>query len=174
MQQSWRDDADKLSFIICHPLTGSPAIVGPEDDAPERMIGDINLFLCVEDSEETPQIMGEVELMIPEKKNQRRGFGRATLLAFLRHVVDHESEILGDFVENDPSASKLDNPKLGCLCVKIGEANTGSLALFESLLFQRVSGPNYFGEIELRRVDSKREGVCRGLTDYVELEYGGE
>lgn len=174
MQQSWRDDADKLSFIICHPLTGKPAAVGAEDDAPDRMIGDINLFLCVEDSEETPQIIGEVELMIPEKKNQRRGFGRAALLAFMRYLVDHGSEILGEFVEKDPSASRLGNPKFGCLCVKIGEGNTGSLALFESLLFERVSGPNYFGEIELRRVDLRREVVHRGLGDYVELEYGGE
>ncbi|KAF7586810.1 hypothetical protein BBP40_008328, partial [Aspergillus hancockii] len=90
MQQSWRQDPDKLTFIVCLPAADSDSQQGQLSktaDTPDRMIGDINLFLRVDNGEEgtsEPQIIGEVELMIAEKKNQRKGLGKATLLTFLR------------------------------------------------------------------------------------------
>ena len=142
MQQSWRQDADKLTFIVCQPSPtgtgGSP--LRDDDDSSARMIGDVNLFLRVDDGEEgdaDPQIIGEVELMIAEKSNQRKGFGKATLLSFLRYIADHEGEILEEFVRGDQAAAKalgkagVSGWRLSCLSVKIGQGNGRSLGLFE-------------------------------------------
>ena len=60
-QQSWRTSPDKLTFIICH-IPESPAregllaVVAGADDAPEGMVGDINLFLTQsdDDDDDTP------------------------------------------------------------------------------------------------------------------------
>src|SRR4051794_40102920 len=48
MQQSWREDSDKLTFIISRPL-GKPGQITSVDagiyDSPDAMIGDVNMFL---------------------------------------------------------------------------------------------------------------------------------
>lgn len=85
MQRSWRGDRDKLTFIICQPLRqkddreqrpGMSHVRVGEDDSPERMIGDINLFLFDAEIEEgereveelggsgSGSVVGEVELMV--------------------------------------------------------------------------------------------------------------
>lgn len=192
MQQSWRNDADKLTFIICSPLSESSRKeqeqacgalhLTEQDDTPEKMVGDINLFLRVDDGEEgdsEPQIIGEVELMIAEKEKQRKGFGRASLLSFMKYVVDHETEILEEFLPSEPdSLAKIKKPwKLSCLSVKIGQTNDRSLALFESLLFQKVTAEsNYFGEFELRRTaldpGSIDDSLARfGINGFTEVQY---
>ncbi|CAL00714.1 uncharacterized protein An04g02270 [Aspergillus niger] len=182
MQQSWRQDPDKLTFIVCLPSpsqteTSTPAIKDT-DDASDRMVGDINLFLRVDDGEEgdaEPQIIGEIELMIAEKNNQRKGFGKAALNTFLRYIVDHEAEILDEFVSRDETAATALKGmeavlKFACLSVKIGQANERSLALFEGAMFRKVAEePNYFGEFELRR---EREALGREMVD-VSLERAG-
>ncbi|KAJ5812115.1 hypothetical protein N7474_008416 [Penicillium riverlandense] len=192
------------------------------------MVGDINLFLRIDDGDDgdsAPQLIGEIELMVAEKANQRRGFGRAALLVFLRYIAEHESGILAEFVrggidegvkrrlglvsssttttttssgtatatsiseEAERKEKEPREPKEGeeegkntrlefsYLSVKIGQSNTRSLALFESLGFSKVSDePNFFGEFELRRVDLKMscisEEMCRaGVEGYSEIEY---
>lgn len=53
MQQSWRNDHDKLTFIACLPISGSAEeVVAGEHDKTERMIGDVNLFLSPADEDE--------------------------------------------------------------------------------------------------------------------------
>lgn len=189
------------------------------------MIGDINLFLRIDDGDEgdsAPQLIGELELMVAEKANQRRGFGRAALLVFLRYIAEHESDILAEFArggidedvkrrfglassssstssgtataiyisgkaeekgkeesEEKEKEEEGKNTGLGFsyLSVKIGQSNTRSLALFESLGFGKVSDePNFFGEFELRRVDLEVSGIseemCRvGVEGYSEVVY---
>lgn len=192
MQQSWRNDADKLTFIICRPVVGnntnttssSSSTTGTSqneqgleltdaDDSPARMIGDINLFLRVDDGEEgvsTPEIIGEIELMIAEKKDQGRRYGRDALLAFLRYVLEREGEVVGEFVSGDEGARarRVKETRFAALSVKIGQANGRSLKLFESLGFEKVGEePNYFGEWELRRTELGSEEV----DGYREVEY---
>ncbi|GIK03574.1 hypothetical protein Aspvir_007646 [Aspergillus viridinutans] len=205
MQRSWRQDADKLTFIICLPVIRSQTqpqsqfqTEGQErlglrlnegDDAPGQMLGDINLFLRVEDEDEdedgpsSPEIIGEMELMIAERANQRKGHGRAALLAFLRYVLEHQGEIVGEFVRGSESAGATlqgrTDWRVGALSVKIGKENGRSLALFESVGFCKVSEePSYFGEFELRRMrrelsrESVEEAMARaGVEGYTELSY---
>ncbi|KAJ5731235.1 uncharacterized protein N7483_005743 [Penicillium malachiteum] len=198
MQRSWRQDADKLTFIACRPISQdqtkeSGFQVTPEDEAAERMVGDINLFLRVDDGDEgdeIPQLVGELELMIAEKINQRKGFGKASLLAFMRYVVERQTEILDEFVQgSDVSVEQREKlvqsaaatggvMRFQCLSVKIGQANVRSLALFESLGFVKVTEePSFFGEFELRKMDLGLEGIVKsldaaGVEGYVQLHYG--
>ncbi|PGH18184.1 hypothetical protein AJ80_04571 [Polytolypa hystricis UAMH7299] len=204
MQASWRNDADKLTFIICSPLPTTTevqpetAISDPRFDAPEMMVGDVNLFLRLEEdgddddddsdnesetsgrgsSAGTPHVVGEVELMVAEKTNQRKGFGRAALICFLKYILDHEDEIVAEFLkgtrgyyyhgsEDTPPTTTTCQPKLSYLVVKIGQSNTRSLALFESLAFKRVTEkPNIFGELELRRFGLGADDVKDLLDRY--------
>ena len=199
MQQSWRQDADKLTFIACLPLSSPPSSaaeaslsVSEGDDAPERMIGDTNLFLRFDDDDDNDEddqpetgrgrVIGEIELMIAEKRNQGQGFGRGALLTFLWYIMNHEGEILDEFAQSTTAADERskERRKMKCLSVKIGKDNTRSLALFESLGFEKRSPePNYFGEFELRRYGLNGDAVAQladayGLKDYRELKYKGE
>ncbi|KAJ5895233.1 hypothetical protein N7495_006924 [Penicillium taxi] len=194
MQRSWRQDADKLTFIVCQPIASLSASrvsaslqLDSEDDSSERMIGDINLFLRVDDGEDgdaPPEIIGEIELMIAEKVNQRRGFGKASLLVFLRYIIQRQAGILEEFVKSVDvqvveklKAAGTSGVGLACLSVKIGQTNRRSLALFEGLGFAKVSPePNFFGEFELRRMDLTMESVDEALRvsevdGYVEMKY---
>ena len=217
MQQSWRKDPDKLTFISCLPLSGSssgcinptPAGNGDDDetatiqqqqmqhDGPDRMLGDVNLFLKLQERDdedemeagklgaegsgeadregEDPFVVGEIELMVAEKCRQRKGFGRASLLCFLKYFVDHEVEILGEFIRGEGAATIATTGtgtatrvcKFGYLVVRIGATNLRSLALFESLGFVRVRDkPNVFGELELRRY-----GLSAGVVDKLLYQY---
>ncbi|KAJ5708262.1 hypothetical protein N7488_008063 [Penicillium malachiteum] len=197
MQRSWRRDADKLTFISCRPIsqdrTKESVQLTPADEAGENMVGDINLFLRVDDGDEgdeIPQLVGELELMIAEKLNQRKGFGKASVLAFMRYIVERQTEILDEFVRgSDVSVEQREKlvqsaaatggvMRFQCLSVKIGQANSRSLALFESLGFAKVSEePSFFGEFELRKMDLGLEGIresldAAGVEGYVQLHYG--
>lgn len=150
MQQSWRQDNDKLTFIACLPPAVTSAnptssddnscrdrgqgqsrdqgsVKARQDDTPERMIGDINLFLTPYDASEDweedvvldpePQaqqaessvaeedkemsgvmaMVGEIELMIAPPQHRQKGRGRAALRAFLYYISAHLEAILAEY-----------------------------------------------------------------------------
>jgi len=174
MQRSWREDRDKLTFIICQPLSSPPhlpedVMKGGIDDAPDRMLGDINLFLFPpeddEDNVEPPangrdgsagSVIGELELMIANPTHRRKGYGRAALLTFLSYIISNWMSIYSEYTDQRPSLHPTGSlasthPELRYLRVKINESNVGSIHLFESVGFKRMAEKaNYFGEVELR------------------------
>ncbi|KIV78156.1 hypothetical protein PV11_09902 [Exophiala sideris] len=181
MQRSWRTDPDKLTFIICRPAPdhrlGSSAIRDRALDI-QSMIGDVNLFLSTAEDEDeaSSQVVGELELMIAERGEHRKGYGRGALLAFLAYIVKHESDMLQEFQAGQDSGA---GSQFDHFAVKIGQTNHGSIALFESLGFSKTSvEPSYFGEYELR---VSRDVVAALVTSigsstvsldgYVEVEY---
>jgi RimJ/RimL family protein N-acetyltransferase len=156
MQENWRQDADKLTFIVCQPvgdvLDGRKTINAGAVGADEHMIGDVNMFLTTSEDEEAGEmrLIGELELMIATKQNQSKGLGRAALLTFLRYITEHEDDIVEEFLSSGAHACQ--KRRLSCLCAKIGEQNNRSIGLFESLGFFKTSTKaSYFGEFELRR-----------------------
>ena len=168
MQESWRRDGDKLTFIITKPT----AQHGEGEGEP---IGDVNLFIStfnfdsdLQEPEHATQVeqnvIGEVELMIAEKSEQGKGYGRAALSLFLGYVLRNQAEILGEYFAAESSKSeerghgKNENgeqlrrkERFDHLAVKIGQSNERSIKLFESVGFQKVrKESSYFGEFELR------------------------
>lgn len=183
MQQNWRSDRDKLTFIVCLPLASHSRTDGSikvgEDDSSSRMIGDINLFLVTADSSESPEdhgeeastdiplLVGEIEIMIALKALHRRGYGRSALKVFMTCIILHWREIYAEYHSQQAPHSQDGLVGLAYLRVKIDQGNEGSIRLFESTGFRRTSGdPNYFGEVELRwREDGRAalDSVVDGL-----------
>lgn len=175
MQRTWRQDSDKLTFISCKPCEGDRS----QFESIDSIVGDVNLFL-LENEEDSGDVslVGELELMIAEKDNQHRGFGKASLLVFVRYIFAHEKEIIDAYFAEPRDVAK--STSLAYLRVKISETNARSINLFESLGFTKTAvSPNFFGEWELRndalsagRVEELLE--MNGVTGYVEADYPDE
>jgi RimJ/RimL family protein N-acetyltransferase len=186
MQRSWRTDNDKLTFIVCQSRESqvtSQTVRGGEDDRPERMIGDINLFLfepeddddddgeqAANSTKQSNALVGEIELMIARKDLHRQGYGRAALLSFTAYVLDTWTQIATEY--SISSEGQTPRP-LQYLRVKINQSNARSIALFQSIGFvQTAAGANYFGEVELRWQPSRSELETRkGWEETQLLEY---
>lgn len=146
------------------------------------MIGDVNLFLTEEHSDEdenrdSDTLVGEIELMIATKEHRGHGYGRASLLAFLQFLHTHEEDILKEYSQRRQSPNRL-LPFLAYLRVKIAESNGRSIRLFESVGFQKVSAKaNYFGEVELRSIQPLSDILLSlrpkfGIAEYREIHFG--
>ncbi|KZT18317.1 acyl-CoA N-acyltransferase [Neolentinus lepideus HHB14362 ss-1] len=136
MQRRWRDDDDKLTFII---LSRPPASELPQltptafaTDPAFPMIGDVNMFFkaALDDDEE---LEVEVEVMIAEPAYRRQGRAREALSLLIAYA----------------KAPPLSVPH-SVLLARIAEDNKPSIALFETLGFRVVKRVDAFREVEMR------------------------
>ena len=198
MQRSWRQDRDKLTFIVCLPLEEAAGgreeqvveVKAGEVDRGDRMVGDVNLFLFeredVEDEDEGKDagaidghradgagsggIVGEIELMIALPQHRSKGYGRSALLTFMTYVLTHWTSIAREYSSTSAASSKT---PLAYLRARINETNERSIKLFESVGFRRTKqGANYFGEVELRwRGDFEDLKGFKGWEQTAEVQY---
>jgi RimJ/RimL family protein N-acetyltransferase len=121
MQQTWRDDEAKCTFII---LAGGRGYEGDEIEE-ERMVGDVNLFLHDRDDPTN----AEIEIMVAEPKWRRKGLAKEALHIMMGYA--------------------LKNLNITRFFAKIGTKNTASLSLFQGLGYTEVNYVEAFEEHEL-------------------------
>ncbi|XP_017391158.1 N-acetyltransferase 9 isoform X3 [Cebus imitator] len=78
MQRSWREDADKCTFIV---LDAEKWQAQPGATEESCMVGDVNLFLT--DLEDPT--LGEIEVMIAEPSCRGKGLGTEAVLMMLSY-----------------------------------------------------------------------------------------
>jgi RimJ/RimL family protein N-acetyltransferase len=183
-----------------HPKAIQAGVV----DADDRIIGDINFFLYPSGDDErgdekldsqpdsTPAAerkrenrarlcVGEIDVMIADRKHRSRGLGRAAVTAFLAYIHRNLDAILAEYAAVDssdeaPTAAPI--AELTAVMAKINATNTASVTLFTRLGFVPHGGVNYFGERELRlenfeHVMTQRtlDWVAPAVNEVVEVEY---
>ncbi|KAI0874615.1 acetyltransferase domain-containing protein [Hypoxylon argillaceum] len=183
-QQSWRTAHDKLTFIVCQPANGAAAaastIYAGEDDAPARMVGDVNLFLtpCDGDNDddekgghEAPGLQGEIDIMIAAPGDRGKGLGEAAVRASLRFLAAHLDAVVGEYARGESPSLSPKDVRLKRLVAKINADNAGSIRLFGNLGFQRDGDPNYFNEIGMVLSDFPRASEGSDVLGYRECDY---
>lgn len=188
-QESWRTSHDKLTFIVCEPLSGAAnnendearQIKAQADDSPDKMKGDINFFLYPADEDDDEEVVeprekstirltGEVDVMIANTQHRGKGVGEAAVRSILSYIRRNLPEILKEYAQGE----KLDVEKVQLvgLMAKIKQENVGSRGLFKKLGFRQEGEANYFGEVKMVMDWEAMEGenMAEGL-EYRELEY---
>ena len=121
MQQTWKDDETKCTFII---LVGGRGYQGSETEE-QRMVGDVNLFLHDRDDPTN----AEIEIMVAEPNYRRKGLAKEALNLMMGYG--------------------LWNLGVTRFFAKIGTNNSASLGLFRSLGYAEVNYVEAFQEHEL-------------------------
>lgn len=120
MQQAWRNDEDKCTFILLDPtLPESPATAGRR----AGMAGDVNLFLNDHDDRHA----AEIEVMIANPRSRRKGLAYEALILFMLYAIA--------------------NLDINRFIAKIGFGNIPSQRLFRKLGFQEESRSTVFREV---------------------------
>ncbi|QPG97077.1 hypothetical protein C2857_005724 [Epichloe festucae Fl1] len=156
-QRSWRASHDKLTFIVCESL--GPSSAGVEAgvaDANDRMRGDVNFFIHHHDDQspdgggETARLRGEIDVMVAERGNWRKGYGGASVRCLLVYIWRNLRGILREYAAKEgtaAAAAAAAGGKMVGLMAKIKEGNEGSRGLFGKLGFRQSGEVNYFGEV---------------------------
>ncbi|KAH8306369.1 hypothetical protein KR018_009311 [Drosophila ironensis] len=126
MQRSWREDSDKLTFIVLEAEA-----FARDGDEVGAMVGDTNLFLHRDPENE--QLVAEAEIMIAEPGARGKGLGREAMLLMLKYAQSQEQLKIDKFE------------------VKIDMDNAVSVRLFESFKFLETRRVEVFHEVTLER-----------------------
>ncbi|KAF9922030.1 N-acetyltransferase 9 [Linnemannia zychae] len=152
MQESWRVDENKCTFIIL-ARTSEEQEITPDNALDQPMVGDVNLFFNDHDD----PYSAEIEIMIAEPDYRRKGMG----LEALRMMMTYAYQSLGT----------------KRITAKISTENKGSIQLFLTQLgFIQISYSQIFEEVTLERsltvpnssssedATKVAEGLIEGLT----------
>ncbi|TFY60381.1 hypothetical protein EVJ58_g5179 [Rhodofomes roseus] len=154
MQRKWREDEDKLTFIILarEPSTSQSSSTSEPNSATDAswltdlpMIGDVNLFLKGDPTDE--DFEAEVEIMIAEPAYRRRGLAHTVLQLFLSYATSachHALPVPPYHPHTLPSIPRT------ALVARIGMHNAPSIALFAKLGFVETKRVEVFEEVEMR------------------------
>jgi RimJ/RimL family protein N-acetyltransferase len=150
MQQKWSNDQDKLTFLILNKEVFDHESC-PTDDLNQRevnaMIGDVNCFIQEEecDDDETKSVfIGELDIMIVEHDQRKRGLGIESMRLMINYCVTNVINSMTHL------------PSLASFVVKIDEANTPSIRMFEKLGFSKHRYVEAFRQVTLK-LDIKQE-----------------
>ncbi|KAI9294836.1 n-acetyltransferase 9-like protein [Neoconidiobolus thromboides FSU 785] len=142
MQDSWREDEDKCTFILF--VAEKEELINESNDTTQikgKIIGDVNLFL--NDFEDKNS--AEIEIMVAEKSYRGKGLGLLALLMMMEYGIYY----LYNFIQPNYLLG-VASLNLTRITSKIGESNTSSLKLFkEKLQFQQISYSTAFKEVTL-------------------------
>ncbi|KAG7390167.1 N-acetyltransferase 9 [Phytophthora pseudosyringae] len=130
MQKSWREDAEKCTFIVLAAAEGDgkPGASYVDESAIGRMAGDVNLFFNDYDD---PHAC-EMEIMIAQDKYRRKGFAEEAVKLMMAYAT-----------------SKLNVTRFIC---KIIETNNASIQLFEKLGYVKYNYVAAFKQVEMELV----------------------
>ncbi|EPQ61379.1 hypothetical protein GLOTRDRAFT_69772 [Gloeophyllum trabeum ATCC 11539] len=151
MQRKWREDEDKLTFIILSRPAGldlpplTPSVFASDPGFTSfPMIGDVNMFCKGAPGEDDPEcgFEAEVEIMIAEPAFRRQGCAREAL----ELLIDYASSPAHS---ESPTAKPLPIAR-SSLVSRISDSNLPSICLFEKLGFQIVKRVEVFHEVEMR------------------------
>ncbi|GMR44556.1 hypothetical protein PMAYCL1PPCAC_14751, partial [Pristionchus mayeri] len=112
MQESWRKDEDKLTFIILDKQKYEES----EKDEVSSMVGDVNLFIA--------EGQAEVEIMIADKEQRKRGFGSEAVQMMLGYALeeyDAELEFTAKIGQDNESSIKLFTDNFGFALGSVSE-----------------------------------------------------
>jgi RimJ/RimL family protein N-acetyltransferase len=126
MQASWRNDKDKLTFILIDKSLMAPALMHHDLNA---QCGDVNLYLNLNDHESSS--VAEIEVMVAEEGSRRKGIAKEALQIMMAYAVT--------------------DLKVTSFVAKILESNEPSIRLFESLGYGLVKRVPAFHEVHLER-----------------------
>ncbi|KAH7345138.1 GNAT domain-containing protein [Rhizoctonia solani] len=138
MQRKWRDDADKLTFIILARTNLDSTVTDSDSIRDLSMIGDVNLFLKNIEADDGDRKEAEVEIMIAERGYRRKGLAFEALQMFLSYTTRQDQDVPG--LGLDPYQ----------LVVRIGGSNAPSQELFKRLGFAVSKEVAIFNEVEMR------------------------
>ncbi|XP_058417522.1 alpha/beta-tubulin-N-acetyltransferase 9 isoform X3 [Diceros bicornis minor] len=130
MQHSWREDADKCTFIVLDAEKWQAQTGTTEESC---MVGDVNLFL----TDPGDPSLGEIEVMIAEPSCRGKGFGTEAVLMMLSYGV-----------------TRLGLTKFEA---KIGQGNEPSIRMFQKLHFEQLAVSTVFQEVTFRLMMSEPE-----------------
>ncbi|XP_058465708.1 alpha/beta-tubulin-N-acetyltransferase 9 [Malaya genurostris] len=127
MQQSWRQDEDKLTFLI---LDASKfKTTGDEIDA---LIGDTNIFLLPKECDDRDDDLktAEIEIMIAEQPARGKRYGWESTLLMLQYGIKHLR------IQKYRAITKDTNDKAMQMFQKMGFREVKRVAVFQEVTFE--------------------------------------